>query len=55
MTDRLYKALTFFRLKDLSFFKHCTGFINKLRDNLSVIDLIVGAKVIRFTGRAAQV
>ena len=36
-------------------FKHGTGFINKLCDDLSVIDLIVGAKVIRFAGQAAQV
>ena len=36
------------------FFKNVTGFINKLRDDLSVIDLISGAKVIRFTGRAVQ-
>ena len=37
------------------FFENDTGFINKLLDVLSVIDLIAGAKVIRFAGRAAQV
>ena len=36
--------------KTFHFFKNDTGFINKLRDDLSVIDLIVGAKVIRFAG-----
>ena len=37
------------------FSKNGTGFINKLHDNLSVINVIVGAKVIRFVGQAAQV
>ena len=41
--------------KTFHFFKNDTGFINKLLDDLSVIDLIVGAKVIRFAGRAAEV
>ena len=36
-------------------YKNGTGFINKLRGDLSVIDLIVDAKVIRFTGQMAQV
>ena len=48
--DRPFVQGTYvFRLK-VHFFKHGTGFINKLRDDLSVIDLITGAKVIRFTG-----
>ena len=43
--------------KTFHFFKNDIGFINKLLnfDDLSVIDLIVGAKVIRFVGQAAQV
>ena len=44
-----------FRLKTIHFFKHGTGFINKLHDDLSIIDLIAGAKVIRFTGQVGQV
>ena len=32
------------------FLKNGTSFINKLRDDLSIIDLIAGTKVIRFTG-----
>ena len=36
--------------RPFNFFKHGTGFINKLCYDLSVIDLIAGAKVIRFTG-----
>ena len=44
-------AYYIFRLKDLSFlFKHGTGFINKLRDDLSVVNLIAGTKVIMFAG-----
>ena len=41
--------------RPFNFFKHGTGFINKLCYDLSVIDLIAGAKVIRFMGQAAQV
>ena len=51
----LRKALILSGLKTFHFFKNDTGFINKLCDNLSVIDLIAGAKVIRFAGRATQV
>ena len=37
-------------------FTICTWLrLYKLHDDLSVIDLIAGAKVIRFVGRAAQV
>ena len=41
--------------KTFHFFKNDIGFINKLLDDLSVIDLIADAKVIRFAGRAAEV
>ena len=41
--------------KTFHFFKNDTSFINKLRDDLSVIDLIAGAKVITFAWWAAQV
>ena len=41
--------------KTFHFFKNDIGFINKLLDDLSVINLIAGAKVIRFAGWAAQV
>ena len=41
--------------KTFHFFKNDTSFINKLRGDLSVIDLIAGAKVIEFVGWAAQV
>ena len=52
MTGPLLNALIFFRLKKaFHFFKYGTGFIN----DLSVIDLIAGAKVIWFATQAAQV
>ena len=51
MTGRLYKALIFFRLKGtFASLKNGTGYINKLHDDLSVIDLIAGAKVISLRG-----
>ena len=37
------------------FLKNGTSFINKIRDDLSIIDLIGGTKVIRITGWAVQV
>ena len=58
---RIYSVLIFIYMTGLCarrlYFqvKNDTGFINKLCDNLFVIDLIVGAKVIRFAGRAAEV
>ena len=54
MTGPLHKVLYFFRLKTLHFFKMVLVFINKLCDDLYVIDLIVGTKVIRFTGRVVH-
>ena len=53
MAGPLHKAL---KEPFTSFIKlHGTGFINKLCDDLSVIDLIAGAKVIRLMGRAVKV
>ena len=45
----------YFQVKKPHFFKNDTGFINKLHDDLSAIDLIAGAKVIRFVGRVTPV
>ena len=50
MTDLCARCLYFQVKNPFTSFKNDIGFINKLCDNLFVIDLIAGAKVIRFAG-----